>query len=367
MKSRQPDYILLSVIAILVVFGLIMISSASVALSQEKFNESYYYLKNQLIRGVLPGLALALVAYFIPYQFWRKLALPLLIIAIAGLVLVFFPGVGLEYGGSKRWLNIASVSFQPSELLKLPLIIYLAAWLATKEKEIKNFTGGLMPFLILVGIVCLLILFEPDLGTTGVIGFTALLIFILAGARISHVLLILAGGIVLAWLSIKLNFFPHATSRVQTLLHPELDPKGIGYQINQAVLALGSGGMFGMGLGQGLQKFKYLPNPASDSIVAVIGEELGFIGIMALLLLFIIFTFRGLKIAQAAPDDFGRLLAGGLTGWIVVQALINISAICGLIPLTGITLPFISLGGSSLTITLIGMGILLNISKYSKL
>jgi cell division protein FtsW len=366
MKSRQPDYILLAVIGILVIFGLIMISSASIALSQERFHESYHYLKNQLIRGVLPGLALALVAYFIPYQFWRKIALPLLIVSIAGLVLVFLPGIGLELGGAKRWLNIASVSFQPSELLKLPLIIYLAAWLATKEKEIKNFTGGLMPFLILVGIVCLLILFEPDLGTTGVLGFTALLIFILAGARISHVLLILAGGIALAWLSIKLNFFPHATSRVQTLLHPELDPRGIGYQINQALLALGSGGLFGLGLGQSLQKFRYLPQPASDSIAAVIGEELGFLGLLCLLLLFVIFAFRGFKIARQAPDNFGRLLAGGITGWIIFQALINITAISGLIPLTGITLPFISLGGSSLAITLTAMGILLNISKYSK-
>ncbi|TSC53679.1 MAG: cell division protein FtsW [Parcubacteria group bacterium LiPW_39] len=365
MKSRQPDYILLTVIGILVVFGLIMISSASVALSQEKYQESYHYLKSQLVRGVLPGLALALIAYFIPYQFWRKLALPLLIIAVAGLILVFFPGVGLEYGGAKRWLRIASVSFQPSELLKLPLIIYLAAWLASKEKEIKSLAGGLVPFVILVGLVCLLILLEPDLGTVGVIGLTSLFIFILAGARISHILLIIVSAAILGFLLIKLNWFPHATNRVQTLLNPELDPQGIGYQINQALLALGSGGFFGLGLGQSLQKFRYLPQPASDSIAAVIGEELGFLGLLCLLLLFVIFAFRGFKIARQAPDNFGRLLAGGITGWIIFQTLINIAAISGLIPLTGITLPFISFGGSSLAITLAAMGILLNISKYS--
>ncbi len=367
MKSRQPDYILLGIIAVLVVFGLIMIASASINLSQEKYHESYYFLKNQLLKGLLPGVALALIAFFVPYHFWRKLALPLLIISIAGLVAVFLPGAGIESGGAKRWIKIASISFQPSELLKLPLIIYLSAWLSSKEKEIESFSGVLIPFGILVGLICFLIALEPDLGTAGVIGFTSLFIFILAGARISHILLILAGIISLGFLSLKLNFFPHALSRIQTLLSPGLDPQGAGYQLNQSLLALGSGGLFGLGLGQSLQKFRYLPQPASDSIAAVIGEELGFIGIFCLLSLFFIFAFRGLRIARQAPDSFGRLLAGGITGWIVFQALINIAAISGLIPLTGITLPFISLGGSSLTMTLIAMGILLNISKYSKI
>jgi len=254
---------------------------------------------------------------------------------------------------------------QPSEFLKLSFIIYLSAWMSGKGKAIKDFSQSLVPFLIIVGLVAFLILMEPDIGTLGVIGFSSLIIYFLAGARISHLGLVSFGSVVMFYLLTK--FYSHAANRLQVFLHPELDPKGIGYQINQALLALGSGGFFGLGLGQGLQKFKYLPEPASDSIVAVIGEELGFIGIMALLLLFMIFTFRGLKIAQASPDEFGQLLAGGLTGWIVVQALINIAAICGLIPLTGITLPFISLGGSSLAISLIGMGILLNISKYSKI
>ncbi len=363
MKSRQPDYILLSVIAILVVFGLIMISSASIALSQERFHESYYYLKNQVFRGLLPGIILGIIAYFIPYQFWRKIALPLFIISIAGLFLVFFPHLGLEYGGAKRWISFASITFQPSEILKLPLIIYLAAWLSNKEEEIKRFSTGVVPFVLLVGVACFLILFEPDLGTAGVIGLTSLFIFTLAGAKMAYVLLILFGAAALGLLFIKLNVFPHATSRVLTLLHPELDPQGIGYQINQALLALGSGGFFGLGLGQSLQKFRYLPQPASDSIAAVIGEELGFFGLFCLLLLFIIFAFRGFKIARQAPDNFGRLLAGGITGWIIFQTLINLTAVSGLIPLTGITLPFISLGGSSLAITLTAMGILLNISK----
>ncbi|HRY52750.1 MAG TPA: putative lipid II flippase FtsW [Candidatus Portnoybacteria bacterium] len=365
MKPNQPDYILLSVIAILVVFGLIMVSSASVGLSQERFGESYYYLKSQLLKGVLPGLFLGLIAYFLPYRYLKPLALPALIATIIALIMVFVPGIGQEHGGANRWIKIGPLVLQPTEFLKLSFIIYLSAWLSSKGKAVKDFSQGLIPFLFIVGAVALLIIKEPDIGTLGVIGFSSVIIYFLAGARISHLGIIGFGSVIAFYLLTK--FYAHAASRLQVFMNPELDPKGIGYQINQAALALGSGGFFGVGLGQGLQKFKYLPEPASDSIVAVIGEELGFMGIMAVLLLFLIFTFRGLKVAQGAPDDFGRLLAGGLTAWVVVQALINIAAICGLIPLTGITLPFISLGGSSLAITLAGMGILLNISKYSKI
>ncbi|MBU2036988.1 putative lipid II flippase FtsW [Patescibacteria group bacterium] len=365
MKSNQPDYILLFVIIILVVFGLIMVSSASISQSQEKFQENYYYLKNQLLKGLLPGLLLGLIGYLMPYRYWRTLALPVLILTVLGLIMVFIPGLSLTHGGAKRWVALGPITLQPSEFLKLSFIIYLSAWLASKGKAIKDFSQSLVPFLIMVGLVAFLILMEPDIGTLGVIGFSSIIIYFLAGARFSHLGLIGLGSVVMFYLLTK--FYSHAANRLQVFLHPELDPRGIGYQINQAILALGSGGIFGLGLGQGLQKFKYLPEPASDSIAAVIGEELGFIGLMMVLLLFLIFTFRGLKIAQAAPDEFGKLLAGGITGWIITQALINIAAICGLIPLTGITLPFISLGGTSLAITLAGMGILLNISKYSKI
>jgi len=364
-RSNQPDYILLAVIGILVVFGLIMVSSASISQSQEKFHESYYYLKSQLLKGLLPGLVLGLIAYFLPYRYLKSLALPLLAITIIGLIMVFIPGLSAEHGGAKRWIVLGPIVLQPTEFLKLSFIIYLAAWLSSKGKAVKDFSEGLLPFLMMVGAVAFLVIMEPDIGTLGVIGFSSLIIYFLAGARISHLGIIGFGSVILFYLLTK--FYSHAANRLQVFLHPELDPKGIGYQINQAILALGSGGIFGLGLGQGVQKFKYLPEPASDSILAVIGEELGFIGIMTLLLLFMIFTFRGFKVAQGAPDDFGRLLAGGITGWITIQALINMAAISGLIPLTGITLPFISLGGSSLTISLAGMGILLNISKYSKL
>jgi cell division protein FtsW len=365
MKSRQPDYILLIVIGILIIFGLIMVSSASVAVSQENYHQSYYYLKNQIWRGLLPGLGLGLAAFFIPYRWWKKMALPLFIITILALIAVFVPKIGVAYGGARRWLNLGYFSPQPSEFLKLTFIIYLAAWLASKEKTVKNFSESLVPFAILIGLVAILLLMEPDIGSLGVIGFTALMVYFLAGAKISHLSLIGVGAMALFWLLTR--FFTHASNRFQVFLHPELDPQGIGYQVNQALLALGSGGIFGLGLGQGLQKFKYLPQPASDSIVAVIGEELGFIGLICLLLLFLALAWRGFKIARDTPDTFGKLLAGGITSWLLIQAIINVAAICGLLPLTGITLPFISLGGSSLAITLISMGILLNISKYSKI
>ena len=363
MKRRQPDYILLLLIGILVVFGLIMVSSASIGLSQEKFNESYYYLKNQLLHGLLPGLLLGLIAYFIPYRTWQKLALPIFAATVLMLILVFVPGLGSGHGGARRWIYIGPINFQPSEFLKLAFIIYLSAWFSTKGKAVKNFSEGLVPFVVLVGALAVLLLMEPDIGTMGIVGFTSLSIYVLAGARFLHIGLLFAGASALFVFLIK--FYSHAQNRWQTFLHPELDPQGIGYQINQALLAIGSGGLLGLGLGQGLQKFNYLPEPASDSIAAVVGEELGFVGLLSVIILFTVFAARGFRIARNAPDEFGRLLAGGITSWIIIQALINLAAVCGLIPLTGVTLPFISLGGSSLAITLAAMGILLNISKHS--
>jgi len=364
-SSSQPDYILLAVIGILVVFGLIMVSSASISLSQENYHESYYFLKSQILKGLLPGIALGFVAYLFPLPYLKKLAFPIFALTVVALIAVFIPGIGLKHGGASRWINLGGLVIQPSELLKLSFILYLSAWLASKGKAIKDFSEGLLPFVFLVSLVGILIIKEPDLGTLGVIGFTSVIIYFLAGARLSHIGLIFTSAIALFYLLIKL--LPHAAQRLQVFQNPELDPLGIGYQISQALLAIGSGGIFGLGLGQGLQKFRYLPEPATDSIAAVIGEELGFIGLLFLLMLFLILTFRGFKIAQNAPDEFTKLLAGGITGWIIVQAIINITAICGLLPLTGITLPFISLGGSSLAITLIGMGILLNISKQSRI
>ncbi|MEK7160449.1 MAG: putative lipid II flippase FtsW [Patescibacteria group bacterium] len=365
MRARQPDYILLATVSILVVFGLLMISSASIGLSQEQYNESYYFLRNQILKGLLPGIAVGLLFYLLPYRFLKKFAPLLLVSSIAALLLIFIPGFGLEHGGSQRWLKISSVVFQPSEFLKFSLVVYLAAWLSSRGEAVKSVSQGLVSFSVLLGLIAIILIKEPDIGTLGVVGFTAISIFFLAGARLSHILCILGGGGAL--LAALINFVPYIQKRWQTFRFQDLDPQGAGYQINQSLIALGSGGLFGLGLGQSLQKFLFLPEPASDSILAIIGEELGFLGIAALLLMFVIFAFRGLSIARRAPDEFGHLLAGGLTSWLIIQALINILAISGLMPLTGITLPFISLGGSSLTATLAAAGLLLNVSKYSKI
>lgn len=362
-KHYKPDYILILTVAILVVFGLVMLSSAGLALSQEKYGQPYYFLKHQIVFGVLGGIILATVAYFIPYHFWKKISFLLLILTILALVLVFIPGIGQGFGGARRWITIGPISLQPTEILKLTFIIYLAAWLDKKSKKITEFWGVFLPFLVVMGIIALLIILQPNLGTLGIIALTALAIFFLAGAKISHVILAILGGLGAFWAFVKLA--PYRVNRLIIFLHPEKDPKGIGYQINQALLALGSGGLFGVGLGQGHQKFQYLPEPITDSIAAIVGEELGFVGLFFLIILFLIFALRGFKIAKNAPDNFSRLLAGGITSWIIIQMLINLTAICGLIPFTGIPLPFISYGGSALAISLTGVGILLNISRHT--
>jgi len=366
MKTHSVDYTLLAIIVLFVVLGLLMVASASIGVSQENFGENYHYLKNQILKGLLPGIVLGYIAFIIPCRFWRKSAFLIFAASVILLIMVFLPSIGVAHGGSQRWLELGPVTFQPSEIIKLSLIIYLAAWLEAKGKEgIKKFSEGVIPFAVMLGLVGLLLFLEPDYGTLGTIGLTSLIIFFLGGGRISHLAMFI-GGACLLFLTI-INVSPHAAERWQTFLHPEESTQSISYQINQSWIALGSGGFFGQGLGQSIQKFRYLPQPATDSIAAVIGEEFGFFGLLCLIMLFVIFASQGIKVARGAPDNFSRLLAAGIIVWIVTQAFINLAAISGLMPLTGITLPFFSLGGSSLVITLIAMGILLNISKYSKI
>lgn len=363
MRPHKPDYILLFITFALVVFGLVALSSVSVVASQENFRESYHYFKHQLLYGVMTGLVMWLIVQKIDYRFWKKISILLLFLSIILLFLVFIPKIGYNYGGASRWINIGYLSVQPSEIAKLTFIIYLAVWLSSKKKEIQSFAYGLLPFLLITGIIGVLIIFQPDVGTLGVIALTAMAIFFSAGAKIQHILLIIFIG--LSGLYALIKTAPYRMDRFIVFLHPEIDPKGIGYQINQALLAMGSGGIIGAGLGHSRQKYNFLPEPIGDSIFALIGEEIGFIGSIFLISLFLLFIFRGLKIAKNSPDKFGKLLAVGITFGIGIQAFINIAGISGLIPLTGITLPFISYGGSSMIITLIGAGILLNISKYT--
>jgi cell division protein FtsW len=363
-KSNQIDKPLLYTVLILLVFGLAMIASAGIAYSNVRFGDPYYFFKHQLFNGVLPGLIILYIVQGINYNFWRKLAFPIFIASIVCLILVFIPGMGTKIYGATRWIQLGSFSFQPSEMLKLGIILYLAAWLETRSERIKDFYEGLVPFLAIVAIVSFLLVKQPDMGTLGVVILISMSIFFLSGARLAHLFSIGIFGLGALFILVKVESY--RMNRLLVFLHPELDPRGIGYQINQALLAIGSGGIFGVGLGHSLQKFNYLPEPVGDSIFAIIGEEIGLIGAAFLVMLFVFFAMRALRISKNAPDRFSRIVACGIATWIIFQAFINISAICGLIPLTGIPLPFISYGGTSIVFLMVGVGILLNISKYSK-
>ena len=363
MKGHQPDYILISITLALVIFGLVVLSNPSVVLSQDVFKESYYFLKHQLY-SVFLGLFFFFVCQRINYKHWQKIGFFLLLLSILLLILVFVPRIGYSYGETSRWITWGSFSFQPFELVKLTFILYLAA-LLSKKRESSNqlIKESLMPFLIFTGIISFLVLCQPDFSALVILIAIAMTIYFLAGMRMSYILAI--GSLALIGFFTLIKTVPYRANRLIVFLHPEIDPQGIGYQINQALLAIGSGGLFGLGLGHSIQKWKYLPEPIGDSIFAIVAEELGLIGAGILVILFILLAWRGLKIAKKAPDRFGFLLAGGITGWLFLQAFINIAAISGLIPLTGLPLPFISYGGSAMAISLAGVGILVNISKYT--
>src|SRR4030042_3047780 len=357
MKNNKPDQILAITTFALLVFGLVMISSAGVAISKYRFNDGYYFFKHQLFYGILPGLFLMFLAQKIDYRLWKKFAFFLFIVNLFLLVLVFMPGLGLKFQGASRWIKLGPFYFQSSEMLKLTLILYLAVWLEGKKELKTDLFEGFIPFLAILGLVGFLIIKQPDMGTLGIIVLIAMSVYFLSGAKASHIAAMIGIGAA-AFLAL-VKFESYRANRLLVFLHPELDPQGMGYQINQALLAIGSGGLFGLGLGHGRQKFNYLSGPVGASIFAIISEEVGLIGVTILVLLFLAFAMRGFKIAKNAPDTFGRLVAVGITSWIVFPGLINIAAISGLIPLTGITLPFISYGGTSIFFSMIGVGILL--------
>jgi len=363
--SHAPDWVLVFVFGLLLFLGLITLFSASTALGFQKFGDSYHFIKRQLLHGLLPGLILLFVLAKVNYQFWKKLIMPLLAVSIILLIIVFIPGIGAEFGTAKSWINIGSFSFQPSELVKLTFLLYLATWLEKRGAHgVKDLYFGFLPFIFLLGLISGLMLLQPDMGTLAIIIFMCLAVFFASGAKLNHVAALLVAGIgAIYWLILK---SPYRAARLTVFLHPELDPQGIGYQISQALLAIGSGGLFGRGFGMSRQKFQYLPEVTGDSIFAIYAEELGFIFCLLLIGLFIAFMWRGFKVAKNSPDQFGRLTAIGIVSWITFQALFNIAAMTGLLPMTGIPLPFMSAGGSALAISLAAVGILINISKQSR-
>ncbi|MFH0912501.1 MAG: putative lipid II flippase FtsW [Patescibacteria group bacterium] len=362
-KFHSPDpYLILATLA-LVIFGIIMVSSASVVESFQVTGSNTYYFFRQAIFALV-GLMLWFFLQRFDYHNYRFVATTALLISAVLLVLVFIPGLGVEAGGSRRWLGAGDLTLQVTEVLKLGLIFYLAYWLEQKGPRINSFYHTCLPFIVLLVVICGLIVAEPDMGTTMVIAGIALAMYYSAGGRWQHLSLIVFGGVTIAWVLIWAA--PYRAARLMTFLNLSDDPLGAGYHINQALIALGSGGFLGLGFGRSRQKYNFLPETSSDSIFAIIGEELGFLGIIFLVLLpLTVFVWRGLQTARRAPDTFGRLLAVGITTWIGWQAAVNIGAIIGLIPLTGVPLPFISQGGSSLLFVLAASGILLNISRQT--
>lgn len=363
MKFAGYDKVLIVDVALLLLFGQVMISSASVVLSYNKFGNNYYYLHHQFFYGLVPGVILAFAMARVDYRKFKPSAPLFLMATLALLLVVFIPGLSLDNRGVSSWISVAGMSFQPSELAKLTFIVYLAAWLEQRKKKLNDLSEGFIPFLMIIALIAIPIIKQPDLGTLVVMCAISSAMYFVAGASFSYILVMILGGVAGMMLLIKLA--PYRIKRLTTFLHPELDPQGIGYQINQALLALGSGGLLGLGLGHSRQKFNYLPEPIGDSIFAVTGEELGLVGLVLLIALFLVFARRGFQIAASAKDDFGKFIAVGVTSWITFQALMNIAAITSLMPLTGITLPFVSYGGSSLMALLTGVGVLLSVSRYS--
>ncbi|MFA6493366.1 MAG: putative lipid II flippase FtsW [Patescibacteria group bacterium] len=361
-RASKPDLAIALIVFLLCLFGLVMISSASIVTSQERFGSNYYYVTHQLVSLVI-GLICMVAAYFIDYRFWKKISLIMFLATLVLLIGVFMPVIGRNFGGAHRWIGIGGMIFQPSEIVKLTFIIYLASWLEKKGEKIGNFSAGFVPFAFLMLVLGFLIMSQPDLGTLSVIIGTAVATFFVAGAKGSH--LAIGGVSILVLVGILIKIEPYRLQRFLVFLNPSDQTLGAAYHINQALIAVGSGGLWGLGFGQSKQKYLYLPQAYSDSIFAIASEELGFLRVGLVVLAFIFLGMRGYKIARNAPDSFARLLATGITTWIIIQAFINIAAMLSLIPLTGVPLPFISYGGSSLIVTLIAVGILLNISKYS--
>ena len=365
-RIHEPDYWFIAIILTLVMFGLVMVFSASIAIGlQQEGGNSYYFLTRQAIWAAI-GFAGMLATAFIDYHFWRKLSLPAMVgILILLAALVFVPGLGAgaDSWGAKRWIGLGPLSFQPSEVAKVVLVIYLADWLGQKGNKIRNFSYGLIPFALVLGTLIGLVMLQPDLGTATLMAAIGISMFLVAGADLIQLGALMALGSV-SFLMLALGA-SYRRARILIFLNPDSDPLNKGYQLVQARLALGSGGLFGLGLGASREKFTWLPAAQNDAIFAVIGEELGLIGCAFVLLLFALLAWRGYRIAMKAPDSFGALVAVGIVTWIIFQAAINIGGITLTIPFTGIPLPFISYGGTALAVSLTAMGILLNISKQT--
>lgn len=353
---KKIIYLLLPLVCFLVLFGLLMIYDASSFVADKDFSDKYHYLKEQFFWIIIGFGALSFFSFF-NYKKLYNLALPFLLIVIFLLVLVFIPGLGVNVLGAKRWINFGFTVIQPSEFVKLALAIYLAAWFSTKEK------ARLPAFLLLLGLILFLVILQPDMGTTMIILAEGLVIYFLSGANLLYFLILAPILSFLGYILIKIS--PYRAERLAAFLNLSQDPNLYSYHVKQILIGLGSGGLTGVGIGNSLQKYAYLPENTTDSIFAIIGEELGFLGAFLIIILFALLIFIGFYIAMNTKDIFGRLLAGGITAFLGFQVFINLAAQTALLPLTGVPLPFISYGGSALIMNLAAIGILVNIAKHN--
>ena len=360
-ERHEPAYALLLAVMALTAFGIVMVYSASSVRSYFSTSDPARQGLEQLVWAAI-GLAGLFVASRTDFRHLRYLAIPAFVITLGLLVAVLIPGIGSEINGSRRWIVISGFgSLQPAEFAKLAVVLYLAHWLDRRGKAAGSFWNGLVPFSLLVAPGFVLIAMEPDLGTAAVYVAAAASVFFMAGANLFYIGAITAGVIGAAWWMVSTTAYQ--MERIQTFLNPFSDPLGAGYNTMQSLMALALGGITGLGLGESRQKFLYLPAPSTDFIFAIIGEEWGLVGTLAVVALFVVIAYQGYRIAISAPDTFSGLLACGLTTWILVQALINMMVVTALMPVTGIPLPFISAGGSALTLNLAAIGILLSISR----
>jgi cell division protein FtsW len=359
-KRVAMDHSLLIITIVLALVGLVMVFSASAVVAGNRFHDPGYFLKRQLA-WLAFGFLLLHLASHIDYIWWKRLSLPFLGLTVVLLVMVLMPAFGVSVKGARRWLRLGLISIQPAEIAKLVAVMYLAAYLAKKEDRLTGFFSGLAPALLVIGVLSGLVLMEPDLGTVIVMGTVAISLLFLGGARLSHLLslgLCAVPAVIVLVLSSS-----YRRQRLMTFLAPWKDASDAGFQITQSFLAFGSGGLFGVGLGEGKQKLFFLPEAHTDFVLALVGEELGLVGTAVIILLFALFTIRGFQVAARARMPFGRYLGMGITLLIGVQALINACVVTGLVPTKGLTLPFVSYGGSSLVTCMFGVGILLNISR----
>ena len=365
MKGKKPfDFWIFATVLILLSLGIVMVFSASAAYAYNYMHgDSYYFLKRQLLFGVLGFIAMMITAN-IDYKKLGKWSPIFLIGSIVLLMMVGIPGIGHVENGSRRWIYLGSLfHFQPSEIAKLSVVLFFAYSVSKRRDQLDSFFKGLLPYLLLIGVFALLLLIEPHLSCTIIITAVAGVILFSAGAKIKHFMMLALPAV--AALGAAIMFSDYRRARFFSFLDPWKDLHGDGWQAVQSLYAIGSGGLFGRGLGRSLQKFLYIPEPQNDFILSVLAEELGFIGVLAVLILFLIFIWRGIKIAMNSPDVFGSLVAIGITTLVAVQVIVNVAVVTSSMPVTGMPLPFFSAGGTSLFFLMIGIGILLNISRYA--